>query len=77
MLDFSAVPNIEYTALKLLSDFEEKLREAGITLWLAALNPKALNVVKRSSVFTTLGYERMFFNVEQAVDTYLKGKSVQ
>jgi SulP family sulfate permease len=77
LVDFSAVPNIEYTALKLMSDFEEKLQETGITLWLAALNPKALNVVKRSSVFTTLGYERMFFNVEQAVETYLKRKSDQ
>jgi MFS superfamily sulfate permease-like transporter len=74
LFDYSAIPNIEYTALKLLSDFEEKQREAGITLWLSALNPKALNVVKRSSVFTTLGNERMFFNVEQAVETYLKKK---
>ena len=74
LLDFSAVPNIEYTALKLLSDFEEKRHEAGITLWLAALNPKVLEVVKRSLVFTTLGYERMFFNVQQAVETYLKKK---
>jgi len=72
LVDFSAVPNIEYTALKRLGDLEEKLREGGITLWLAALNPKALNVLKRSSVFTTLGYERMFFNVEQAVERYLK-----
>jgi SulP family sulfate permease len=72
LFDFSAVPNIEYTVLKLLSDFEEKLREGGMTLWLAALNPKALNVVKRSSVFTTLGYERMFFNVGAAVERYLK-----
>ena len=72
LVDFRAVPNIEYTALKLLSDFEEKLREGGITLWLAALNPKALNVVKRSPVFTNLGYERMFFNVEQAVEKYLE-----
>jgi len=72
LLDFSAVPNIEYTALKLLSDFEEKMREAGITLWLAALNPKALNVLKRSPLFATMGYERMFFNVEQAVERYLK-----
>jgi len=74
LLDFSAVPNIEYTALKLLSDFEEKRHEAGITLWLAALNPKVLEVVKRSLVFTALGYERMFFNVEQAVETYVKKK---
>jgi hypothetical protein len=33
-----------------------------------------LEVVKRSLVFTTLGYERMFFNVEQAVETYLQKK---
>ena len=74
LFDLSAVPNIEYTALKLMSDFEEKARETGMTLWLAALNPKALNVVKRSPVFTPLGYERMFFNVEEAVEVYLKAK---
>jgi SulP family sulfate permease len=72
LFDFSAVPNIEYTALKLLSDSEEKLREGGMTLWLAALNPKALKVLKRSPLFATLGYERMFFNVEGAVERYLK-----
>ena len=72
LVDFSAVPNIEYTALKLMSDFEEKQREAGITLWLAALNPKALNVVKRSPIFAALGHERMFFNVEQAVEAFLE-----
>jgi MFS superfamily sulfate permease-like transporter len=73
LFDFSAVPNIEYTALKLLIDFEEKLRERGITLWLAALNPKALEVVKRSPVFATLGCERMFFNLREAVKAYEKG----
>jgi SulP family sulfate permease len=70
VLDCSAIPDIEYTALKILIDAEEKLREAGITLWLAALNPRALEVVKRSPLFATLGYERMFFNVEQAVKEY-------
>lgn len=72
VLDCSAVPDIEYTALKILIDAEEKLRDAGITLWLAALNPRALEVVKRSPLFATLGYERMFFNVEQAAERYQK-----
>ena len=76
LFDLSAVPNIEYTALKLLGEFEEKMREDGITLWLAALNPKALDIVKRSPVFTALGYERMFFNVERGVQAYLRTKSV-
>jgi SulP family sulfate permease len=72
LLDLRAVPNIEYTALKLMSDFNEKVKERGITLWLAALNPKALEVVKRSPLFATLGYNRMFLNTELAVETYLK-----
>lgn len=70
VLDCSAIPDIEYTALKLLIDAEEKLREAGVTLWLAALNPEAPKVVERSPLFATLGYERMFFNLEQAVEEY-------
>lgn len=70
VLDCSAIPDIEYTALKLFIDAEEKLKENGINLWLAALNPKALEVVKRSLLFSTLGYERMFSNVEQAVEEY-------
>jgi len=69
-LDLSAVPEIEYTALLMLTRFEEKLREAGITLWLVALNPEPLEIVQRSPLFNTLGFERMFFNLEQAVETY-------
>ena len=72
LMDLSAVPDIEYTALKLLMNLDEKVREAGMTLWLAALNQKALEVVKRSPLFAAMGRERMFFNVEQAVERYLK-----
>lgn len=70
-LDCSAVPDIEYTALRMLSDAEEKLSEAGITLWLIALNPEALRVVKQAPLGKRLGHERMFFNTEQAVEKYL------
>lgn len=73
LIDCSAIPNIEYTALKLLTEFEKKVRENGITLWLAALNPRAFDVVKRSPLFTTLGNERMFHNLEQAVAAYTAG----
>jgi high affinity sulfate transporter 1 len=69
--DFGAVPDLEYTALKMLAGFEEKLRQRGITLWLVALNPAVLHVVERSPVGATLGHERMFHNLEQAVSAYL------
>jgi SulP family sulfate permease len=67
LLDCSAVPDIEYTALRMLTEAEEKLRESGIVLWLAALNPEALHVLEKASLGKSLGRERMFFNVEQAV----------
>jgi MFS superfamily sulfate permease-like transporter len=69
-LDCRAVPNIEYTALKALAEFEEQLREEGITLWLTALNPYAFEVVERALLGQALGHERMFFNLEQAVEAY-------
>ena len=70
VFDFDAVPDIEYTALKMLIEFEEKLREGGISLWLASLNPEALKVIERSPLGKTLGRDRMFFNLQQAVETY-------
>ena len=70
VIDCSAIPDIEYTALKMLIDAEEKLRAAGTTLWLAALNPNAWDVVQRSPLGQTLGKKRMFFNVEEAVAKY-------
>lgn len=73
VIDCSAIPDIEYTALKQLTELEERLRGAGIMLWLAALNPEPLRTVQQSSLGKVLGHERMFFNLEQAVTTYVAG----
>jgi high affinity sulfate transporter 1 len=67
LLDCSAVTDIEYTAVKMLTEAEENLRGQGVALWLAALNPEALAVVQRSKLGETLGRERMLFNLEVAV----------
>ncbi len=75
LLDCGAVPDIEYTALKMLVEAEERLRATGTELWLARLNPAALDVVQRSPLGARLGRERMFFNVNRAVDTYLARRS--
>jgi high affinity sulfate transporter 1 len=71
LLDCGAVPDIEFTALKMLVDAEQRLRAVGIELWLARLNPAALHMVQRSPLGTRLGRERMFFNVHGAVEAYL------
>ena len=70
LLDCSAIPGFEYTALKMLVEGEEKQREQGRELWLAALNPEALELVRRTPLAERLGHERMFFTVEQAVAAF-------
>ena len=72
LLDCSAVTDIEYTAVKALIEAEATLAASGVTLWLAALNPEVLAVVQRSTLGTTLGRERLFFNLETAVTRHAR-----
>lgn len=74
VLDLSAVPDIEYTALLNLIEAEERLQKQGIELQLASLNPEALEVVRRSDLGKRLGDARMFFNLEEAVNTFSQKK---
>jgi SulP family sulfate permease len=69
--DFSAVPDIEYSALKVLIEGEERLQERGVELWLVALNPEVLRMVQLSSLGEKLGRERLIFNLPTAVERYL------
>lgn len=69
-LDLSAVPDLEYSALKMLIEGEERLRERGSALWLVALNTDVLEMVQRSSLGDTLGRERLLFNLSTAVERY-------
>ena len=69
-LDCSAVPDIEFTALRSLIDLEATLREQGIELWLASLNPAALEVIQRSRLAETLGRARMHFTPQAVVATF-------
>lgn len=70
VIDCSSIIDIEYTALKMLGEAEDKLQRSGITLWLAALNPEVFATVSRSRIGQILGRDRMFFNVESAVERY-------
>jgi MFS superfamily sulfate permease-like transporter len=67
VIDGSALIDVEYTALKMLTEAEEKLRREGIVLWMASLTSEVLKVVQQSPLGVTLGRSRMFFNVQSAV----------
>ena len=47
VLDCSAIFDLEYSALKMLAEADERVRGHGAELWLAALNPDARRVVER------------------------------
>jgi anti-anti-sigma regulatory factor len=70
-LDLSGVPDLEYTALKMLIEAEKRERQRGVSVWLVGLNPDVLSVIHRSSLGEVLGRERMHFNLEVAVAKYL------
>jgi SulP family sulfate permease len=71
-LDLSAVPDLEYTALKALIEGEKRQREHGVSTWLVGLNPGVLQMVQRSSLGQDLGRERMQFSLELAVAKYVE-----
>ncbi|HZZ93770.1 MAG TPA: SulP family inorganic anion transporter [Usitatibacter sp.] len=71
LLDCSAIPGLEYTALRMLIEAEARLGGEGIQVWLAGLTPEAMELVRRTPLAAKLGRERMFFNVETGVDAFL------
>ncbi|MHB1349275.1 MAG: SulP family inorganic anion transporter [Desulfobulbaceae bacterium] len=70
ILHLSAVPDMEYTALMMLTEVEETAREAGTMISLVAMNPYVLEIIKRSPLWERLGRERMFFTLDQAVEHF-------
>jgi len=71
-VDLSAVFDLEFTALKMLTEAARRQRERGMSVWLVGLNPTVRNVIERSSLGEMLGREGLHFNVEVAVANYLR-----
>jgi hypothetical protein len=51
----------------MLTEAEQRLRKAGVSLSLAALNPEPLELIRNSTLGEVLGRQRMHFNLEEAV----------
>jgi len=74
ILDCRAIFDLEYTALKMMTEAAEKLRGAGMQLWLAGLNPAVQAMIERSSLGAALGPERIFLDLPTAIEKYLEGE---
>lgn len=75
VLDCSAIPDLEYSALKRLTEAQRKMEQLGISVWLAGLNPEPLRLIQKSLLGQTLGRAGMYFDVEQAVTSFLRQQS--
>jgi anti-anti-sigma factor len=74
-LHLRGVPDLEFTALKMLIEAEKRSRERGIRLWLVGANPAVLDMIRRSPLAAALGPDAMHFNLEIAVAKYVEGSS--
>jgi high affinity sulfate transporter 1 len=81
-LDLSAISDIEYTALKALTQLDDSLQANGHILWLAGLNPDVMSTLARSPLGQRMdedghlaeghiGKGRLFHNLQEAVTAYL------
>jgi high affinity sulfate transporter 1 len=70
LLDGRAMIDLEYTALKMFTEAEHKLRRSGTELWLAGLTPAVFAMIERSPLGEALGHGRMFLNLQSAVEKY-------
>jgi sulfate permease, SulP family len=70
-LDMRAVPDLEYTALKMMIEGVRRMKERGITVWLVGLNPGVKEVVRRSSLAGELGPGGLHDSLDVAVKEYL------
>ncbi|WP_020095443.1 MULTISPECIES: SulP family inorganic anion transporter [unclassified Methylobacterium] len=66
-LDLSRVPDIEYSALRML---REGMRRTAVTVWLVGCNPDVLRMVRRAGLDRELGPDRLFFNARTAIARY-------
>jgi len=69
-VDMSRVPDIEYSALQVLMEGEQRATARGAVVWLAGLNPGVLEVVRNAGLDQRLGRDRLLFNARAAIERY-------
>jgi SulP family sulfate permease len=77
VLDLSGVPDLEYTALKMLTEAERRSRKHGLSTWLVGLNPRVLQMIRKSPLGKALSANEIQFTVELAVARFVKSSALE
>ena len=64
------MPDIEYSALKMLQERAARISPEGPTVWLVDLNPGVLEVARNAGLDQQLGPDRLLFNARAAIARY-------
>jgi hypothetical protein len=73
VLECSGIPDIEYTALVALAEAEQRLRDRGVALWLAGVNPYLAPVLARSPLTAAADPNRSFADLHRALEAWQRG----
>ena len=69
-IDMQGVVDLEYSALKMLTEAEKRRRESGVALWLVEMSSQVFATVQRAPLGKTLGRDGMVHSLEIAVERY-------
>ena len=69
-IDMQGVIDLEYSALKMLTEAEQRRRDSGVSLWLVEMSSQVFATVQRAPLGKTLGREGMVRTLEIAVERY-------
>jgi len=69
-IDMQGVIDLEYSALKMLTEAEQRRRESGVSLWLVEMSSQVFATVQRAPLGKTLGSEGRVRSLEIAVERY-------
>jgi MFS superfamily sulfate permease-like transporter len=70
IFDLETTPNLDVESVDKLEQMHRELGEENIQLWLARLHDAAADMAMRSELVETLGKDRFFFSVDDAVDAF-------
>lgn len=71
-VDMSRVPDVEYSALQMIKEADQRATERKATVWLVGLNPRVLEVARKAGLDQQLGRDRLLFNARTAIERYKK-----
>jgi MFS superfamily sulfate permease-like transporter len=74
LIDAEDIPDMDSTALDMLTDLHAELDAKGIDLWLAQVKLDIVRLMFRGSLGSLIGQEHIFMSIRKAVNVFLESE---